>query len=101
MKHPLLNPRSRSLLRGSTLVLSSLGIALLISHFPQNRPTPLLLLPLVAAIAGTIDTIRCIQPRWSFYHGGVILSIYMDIMALCLILFLLLYPYARWITSSQ
>jgi hypothetical protein len=27
--------------------------------------------------------------------------IYMDLMALCMILFLLLYPYAHWIVSSQ
>jgi hypothetical protein len=25
----------------------------------------------------------------------------MDLMALCMILFFLLYPYARWIASSQ
>jgi hypothetical protein len=27
--------------------------------------------------------------------------IYMDLMAICMILFLLLYPYAQWIVSSQ
>ena len=53
------------------------------------------------AIAGTIDTIRCMQRRWSFYHGGVLLLIYMDLMAVCLILFLLLYPYMLWIASSR
>ncbi len=33
------------------------------------------------------------QRRWNFYHGGVILCIYMDLMALGMILFFLLYPY--------
>jgi hypothetical protein len=95
------NPRKRSLLRSSLLVLCSLAIAIFLSDFPHNRATPLLVLPAIAAIAGTIDTVRCMQPRWSFYHGGVLLLIYMDLMALCMILFFLLYPYARWIASSR
>ena len=53
------------------------------------------------AILGTADTVRCMQRRWNFYHGGVVLCIYMDLMALCLILFLLLYPYMLWIASSH
>jgi hypothetical protein len=61
----------------------------------------LLTIPAFAAAVGTIDTIRCMQSRWSLYHVGVILCIYMDLMALCMILFFLLYPYAHWITSSQ
>jgi hypothetical protein len=101
VKHSIFNPRHRSLIRGNVLVLVSLGVALLLSDFPHNRATPLLILPAVAAIAGTIDTVRCMQPRWSFYHAGVLLCIYMDLMALCMILFFLFYPYARWIASSQ
>jgi hypothetical protein len=96
-----LNPRSRSLLRGCLLVLVSLGAAVLLSDFPQNHATPLLVAPALVAIIGTADTVRCMQRRWSFYHGGVLLLIYMDLMALCIILFLFLYPYAHWIVSSQ
>ncbi len=83
------------------MVLLSLGAAILLGHFPENHPTPLLILPLLTSIAGTVDTMRCIQRRWSFYHGGVILCLYMDIMAVSLIAFLLFYPYALWLTSSQ
>jgi hypothetical protein len=101
VKSSLLNPRTRSLLRGNLLVLSSLGAALLLSDFPHNRANPLIVLPAITAIAGTIDTVRCMQRRWSFYHGGVLLCVYMDLMSLCMILFFLLYPYARWITSSN
>jgi hypothetical protein len=96
-----LNPRHTSLLRGSALVLLSLGIAFLLSDFPHNRATPFLALPALAAATGTVDTIRCMRPRWSLYHGGVLLLIYMDLMALCMILFFFLYPYAGWITSSE
>jgi hypothetical protein len=95
-----LNPRRRSLLRGILLVLLSLGFALLISGFPVIHTNPLLILPVFAAAWGTLDTVRCMQRRWSLYHGGVLLLIYMDLMALCMILFLLLYPYARWISSQ-
>jgi hypothetical protein len=101
VKPSLFNPRSRSLIRGSLLVLLSLAAAFFLSDFPHNHATSLLILPTLTAIAGTIDTVRCMQPRWSFYHGGVLLLIYMDLMALCLILFFLLYPYTRWITSSH
>jgi hypothetical protein len=96
-----LNPRRRSLLRGTFLVLASLGVAVLLSDFPRNRATPLLVLPAIAAVAGTIDHLRCMQTRWSFYHGGVLLLIYMDLMALGMILFFLLYPYALWLTHSK
>ena len=98
---PILNPRRRSLLRGTLLVLLSVVISLPLSHFPHNRPTPLLVLPALVAILGMLDTIRCIQRRWSFYTGGVVLFIYMDLLAVCLILFLLLYPYMLWIASSH
>jgi len=98
---PLLNPRTKSLIRGNVLVLLSLGIALLLSDFPHNRANPFLILPALAAIFGTVDTVRCMQRRWSFYHGGVLLCIYMDLMALCMILFFLFYPYTRWIASSN
>lgn len=97
----LLNPRNHSLLRGSLLVLSSLGLSVPISGFPHNRATLWLVIPMFVAVMGTADTVRCVQRRWSLYHAGVILCIYMDLMALALIIFFLLYPYARWISSTH
>jgi hypothetical protein len=41
------------------------------------------------------------RTKWSWYHGGVVLLIYMDLMAISMILFFLLYPYTHWLTSSQ
>jgi hypothetical protein len=82
-------------------VLASLGVAVLLSDFPRNRATPLLILPVIAAVAGTVDHLRCMKTRWSFYHGGVLLLIYMDLMALGMILFFLLYPYALWLTHYK
>ncbi len=88
----LADPRRQSLSRGCVLVLGSLAAALLLSHFPHLRPTPWLLLPLGAVVLGTFDSARCMRKRWDFYHGGVILCVYMDLLVLILVLFLLLYP---------
>jgi hypothetical protein len=87
------NPRRRSLLRGNLLVLGSFAAAFLLSGFPRSRATLLLLIPALLAFLGMFDTIRCVQPRWGFYHGGVILCLLMDIMAIYLILFFLFFPY--------
>ncbi len=87
------NPRNRSLARGNAIVLVSLAIATLISKAPHLRAAPLLALPLLGCLVGTADTVRCMRKRWSFYHGGVLLCLYMDLMAITLVLFFLLYPY--------
>jgi hypothetical protein len=92
-----LNPRNRSLPRGTALVLGSLILAFLMAGFPDDRPSLKLVIPALVAALGTWDTMRCLQHRWSFYHGAVVLLIYMDIMALFMILFLLLYPYGKWL----
>ena len=75
------------------LVLGSLVLALVWAGYPVAHANPGLVLPAVLAFAGTLDTMRCLRLKWSFYHGGVILLLYMDIMAIAMILFLLLYPY--------
>ncbi len=87
-----LNPRFRSLTRANFLVLGSLALSFPVSQFPHLRPTPWLLVPLLGIAVGTADTARCMRKRWDFYHGGVILCIYMDLMVLVLVSFLLLYP---------
>ncbi len=101
VKLALFNPRSRSLLRGSLLVILSIPVALLLAHFPNNHPTPLLILPVLTAVAGTVDHIRCMRPNWSWYHGGVLLCIYADLMVLSMILFFLIYPYASILSGTH
>lgn len=93
MTPAVFNPRVHSLPRASALVLGSLVLAIPLSHFPRLQPTALMVVPALIAMIGTADTVRCIQRRWSFYHAGVILCIYMDLMTVTLILFLLFYPY--------
>lgn len=87
------NPRRRSLLRSNVLVLSSLAVSLPLAHYPHLEFNPWLVLPIVGVLLGTADTARNMRKRWDFYHGGVILCLYMDLMVLVLVLFLLLYPW--------
>jgi hypothetical protein len=89
----LLDLRSKSLVRGSLVVLLSLIVATLISHAPHLRVNLWLIFPLLTSVAGTGDTVRCMQRTWTWYHGGVILCIYMDLMVMTMIAFFLLYPY--------
>ena len=73
-------------------MLGCLVVALSLSHFPSLRVNYWLALPLLGIAVGTVDTMRCMRTRWNFYHGGVMLCVYMDLMVLILVLFLLLYP---------
>ncbi len=84
------------------LVLLSLAGAYFLSGFPDARPTLLLIIPTVVAFIGSADTYRCVRhPQWDLYHAGVLLLLYMDLLAIFLILFLLLYPYMLWLTSTR
>lgn len=97
MAHAIINPRRTSLFRSTTLVLGSLFTALLISGWPDDRASMKLAVPALIATIGFADTFRCLRRRWNFYHGAVVVMLYMDVMALSIILFLFLYPYGQWI----
>ena len=84
--------RQRSLVRANALVVISLLIAFRLSDFPHNRGSLWLALPLLLALVGTLDTVRCMRTRWSWYHGGVVLCAYMELMVICLISCFLIYP---------
>ena len=85
--------RRRSPIRANLLVLSSFFASFYLSGFPTTRSNLLLLIPALLAICGTIDTFRCLTPRRDLYHAGIILCLFMDMLALCLIFFFLLFPY--------
>ena len=95
------NPRRPSLLRGCLLVGLSFLLALLMADFPANRANPFLFLPFFLAATGTIDTARNMRRRWSWYHGGVVLCVYADLMVLSMIAFFWLYPYAAWLSGTH
>ena len=78
-------------------MLGSLLLAFVLAGFPNDRPSLKLLIPTCAAFIGWGDTMRCFQSRWSFYQGAVIVLMFADLLAMCMILFLLFYPYGQWI----
>jgi hypothetical protein len=85
--------RRRSLLRGNLLVVGSFAASFWLSGFPRSRATMLLVIPAFLALFGTFDTLRCMRPRRDLYHAGIILCLFMDVLAVCLILFFLFFPY--------
>lgn len=87
------NLRRRSLLRGNLLVLGSFAVSFPLSGFPRTRANLLLVVPALLAMLGMFDTLRCMQPRRNLYYGGVMLLLFMDMLAICLILFFLFFPY--------
>jgi hypothetical protein len=100
MRYAVFNIRAKSLIRATAAVLTSVVMAFCFSGFPDIHPSLLMLLPTALVFYGTWETIRCLRLRWSFYHGGVMLLLYMDIMAIVMILFLLLYPYGGWLQKT-
>jgi hypothetical protein len=90
----ILRLRQKSLIRGTVLALGSLWISFRLSGFPEVHICLWLVAPLIAACAATWDTARCLQKRWSFYHGAVLLLLYVDLMVLLMISFLLLAPFS-------
>ncbi len=84
----------RSLARGTLVTLTCLWVSFHISGFPEIHPCLWLVFPLGLALAGSCDTARCLQKRWNFYHGGVLLLLYVDLMILLMIVVLLLAPFS-------
>lgn len=90
----LLDWRRKSPLRGIFITAIALLLAMRLSHFPSDHATPWLVLPCLIILVALSDTVRCMRERWNWYHGGVILTLYMELMALTLVLFFLVYPYS-------
>jgi len=59
---------------------------------PTGIVSSLMPLATLLAIVGTADTCRNLRKRWDFHHGGVLLLVYADLMAVTLLGFLSLYP---------
>jgi hypothetical protein len=86
--------KKKSLARGTSLALVSLWISFRVSGFPDAHFSIWLVLVFLLACAATWDTARCLQKRWSFYHGSVLLLLYVDLMILLMISFFLLAPFS-------
>jgi hypothetical protein len=91
----ILRLRKRSLIRGLALSLAAFAISLRLAGFPDIRAlhgSRWQLLVAIIAAWGMVDTARCLRPKWSLYHAGVLILLYSELMILALVLFLCLYP---------
>lgn len=77
------------------IALCAFAASLLLAGFPHIanlHRSPFQVLTLVATGWGMVETARCIGRRWSFYHLGVMLLLYSELMILVMTAFLTFYP---------
>jgi hypothetical protein len=87
--------QQRSLVRGIVLAVSAFAISLRLGGFPDIRALHSSHWQIVAALVafwGMVETARCLERRWSFYHAGVLILLYTDLMILAMAVLLFLYP---------
>ena len=84
--------RQRSIVRGISLAVAAFFGSLRLAGFPrieQLHPSSWQLVPLLAAVWGMAETARCLRPKWSLYHAGVLIMLYTDLMILATIVALM------------
>jgi hypothetical protein len=87
--------RQKSLVRGVALSLGAFIASLRLAGFPaiENLHSSYWQIVLLFVEAwGMGEIARCLQRRWSLYHGGVLLLLYADLMILAMMVFLVAYP---------
>jgi hypothetical protein len=87
--------RQKSLVRGIVLSLGAFVASLLLAGFPHIENlhgSRWQILALFIAAWGMGEIARCLQRKWTLYHGGVLLLLYADLMILAMIVFLVAYP---------
>ena len=87
--------RQKSLLRAILLSLGAFAGQPAAGRVSQySGPARLRLADSRAAVAawGMAETARCLRRRWSFYHAGVLILLYADLMILAAIVVLIAVP---------
>jgi CO dehydrogenase/acetyl-CoA synthase gamma subunit (corrinoid Fe-S protein) len=81
--------RERSLTRGILLALGAFLVSLRLAGFPyieklHGSAWQILIVPF--ACWGMVETARCLRTRWNFYHAGVMILLYTELMILAMVL---------------
>ena len=82
--------RQKSLVRALILTLGSFAASLHLAGFPHIESlhgSRWQWLALLFAAWGMLETLRCLQRKWSLYHAGILLLLYTDMMILAMIIF--------------
>lgn len=86
--------RRRSLARGVLLAVGALAVSLSLVGLPLDgapHASVWQFAPAFVVFCGMIETARCLGRRWTFYHAGVVLLLYAELMILVLSLFFWVY----------
>ncbi len=89
-----LDLRHKSLARGIALTVGAFAASLRLAGFPDVahlHSSPWQYAALLAAICGAAETARCLRRRWSFYHAGVMILLYSDLIILAAIVALIVF----------
>ncbi|HTW61169.1 MAG TPA: hypothetical protein VMD55_05125 [Terracidiphilus sp.] len=84
--------RQKSLARGILLSLGAFAASLRLAGFPHVddiHGSNWQIAALLAGAWGMAETARCLQRKWSFYHAGVMILLYTDLIILAAIVALL------------
>jgi CO dehydrogenase/acetyl-CoA synthase gamma subunit (corrinoid Fe-S protein) len=77
------------------LSLGAFAASLRVAGFPnisELHSSRWQILALLVAAWGMAETARCLRRKWSFYHAGVLILLYADLMILACIVVLLVGP---------
>jgi hypothetical protein len=87
--------RQKSLVRAILLSLGAFAASLHLAGFPHIENlhgSYWQILALLVAVWGMAETARCLQRKWSFYHAGVLILLYSELMILAAIVVMLFAP---------
>ncbi len=88
----ILRLRQRSLARGILLSVGAFMASLRLAGFPyidDLHGSRWQIVALLVGAWGMGETARCLRPKWSLYHAGVLILLYTDLMILTAIVALL------------
>jgi len=74
------------------LTVGAFIASLRLAGFPDVahlHSSPWQFLALLAALCGMAETARCLRPKWSLYHAGVLILLYTDLIILAAIVALI------------
>lgn len=89
------HPSHPSLPRGILLAVGGFIYSLRLGGFPDLsalHSTHWQIVPALLALAGLVETVRCVRRKWSLYQAGVLILLYSEVMILGMSVFLYFYP---------
>jgi len=87
--------RQKSIVRAIILSVGAFAASLRLAGFPfieDLHGSRWQILALFIAAWGMAETARCLQRQWSFYHAGVLILLYANLMIMLAIVVLLAVP---------